>query len=239
MQQSLLQFLADQLNEQGLPVYVTRAESFRSSHFSKGEEANLVEEVYQELEGKGNCWDISFSLAEGVETEKVRLSIDGSLHFNRYRTLSFRSAVYTRYTPSWLESYRRYCRTAEAECLKDGRRQGIWTNKEAEQHFGVSQEAGDFHAVGAAGWRLRAFQDFLVDLYLFKMPAKHQRVAVYDRLMVQGRLIPLQQLLQSRSESTQTYLLKFLARHLGMPLEKPADPFKKDAPGQNNNGLSF
>ena len=236
MQQSLLQFLADQLNEQGLPVYITRPESFRSSYFRKAEEASLVEEVYQELEGKGNCWDISFSLPEGVETEKVRLTIDGSLHFNRYRTLTFRSAVYSDYSPAWLDSYRRFCRTAEAECVKDGRRQSIWTNKEAEQHFGASQEPGDLHAVGAAGWRLRAFEDFLADLYLFKLPAKHHRVAVYDRLMVQGRLIPLQQLLQSRSESTQIYLLKFLARHLGMPLEKPADPFKKGAPEQDKDG---
>ncbi|WP_017729887.1 DUF7255 family protein [Nafulsella turpanensis] len=225
MQQSLLQFLADQLNEQGLPVYITRPGSFRSSQFKHGKEASLVEEVYQELLGKGNCWNIAVSLPEGLETEKVRLTIDGPLHFNRYRATTFQSAVYASNPSKWLEPYRRYCRTAEAECLKDGRRQGIWTNKEAALHFGPSQEAGDLYGTGSAGWRLRAFQDFLNDFYLFRATSLHQRVAVYDRLMVQGRLIPLQQLLQSRSESSKPYLVKFLARQLGMPLEQPKDPF--------------
>ena len=220
MQQSTLQYLLNQLNAEGVAVYPTRPEKMVSGLFRKRKEASLVEKTYAELGGKGNCWDISVSLPEGIETEEVRLTLDGPLQFNRYRAESLQSELYEAFEPVWLNGYRRLCRSAERECLKAGTRQGVWTNKEAEKHFGHAQEAGDFFGAGAPGWKLQAFQEFLSDLYLLDRRQKHMRLSLYDRLMIQGQLIPLQQLLLSRSETNLPYLLKFLRRQLGVPQQK-------------------
>lgn len=221
MQQSTLQYLAEQLALQGVGVYITRPESLNSTLFRKRKEAQWVEAVYEALGGTGSCWNIRFELPEGLETEEVRLTLDGPLQFNRYRAISLQSPLYEVYEPTWLSSYRRHCQSAERECLKAGSRQGIWSNAEAEKHFGMAQETGDFFGGGAPGWRLQAFRDFLADCYLLTGKQKHVRVALYDRLMIQGKLLPLQQLLLSRSELNLPYLLKFLSRQLGVVQTPP------------------
>lgn len=222
MQQSTLQYLAEQLALQEVGVYLTRPESFTSSFFRKKKEARWVEAVYAALGGTGSCWNIRFELPEGLETEEVRLTLDGPLQFNRYRAISLQSPLYEVYAPSWLESYRRHCHSAERECLKAGSRQGIWSNTEAGKHFGQAQEPGDFFGKGAPGWRLQAFRDFLADCFLLTGSQKHVRVALYDRLMIQGKLQPLQQLLLSRSELNLPYLLRFLGRQLGVVPTSPS-----------------
>lgn len=219
MQQSTLQFLLDQLSAQGVAVYPTRPESMPSAQLRKRKDASWIEEVYIRLGGKNDCWNLSFALPEGMETEEVRLSLDGPLQFNRYREETLQSELYSRQDPAWLSGYRRLCRSAERECLKAGSRQGIWTNREAEKHFGPAQEAGDFFGAGSSGWKLEAFRNFLADFYLLQGRQKFKRLALYDRLMIQGQLIPLQQLLLSRSEPNLSYLLKFLRRQLGVPRE--------------------
>lgn len=224
MQQSTLQYLADHLAAHGvLGVYPTRQERFPGSVFNKRKEANWLEEVYTELGGRSNWQEIYFTLPEGLETETVRIALDGPLQFNRYRANTLQSEWYQMHEPDWLASYRRHCRSAERECLKAGSRQGVWTNAEAEKHFGAAQEPGDFFGVGSPGWRLGAFRDFMADFYLLTGRQKHVRVALYDRLMIQGQLFPLQQLLQSRREENLPYLLQFMSRKLDQPQSrKPA-----------------
>ena len=221
MQQSTLHFLADAVAAQGNSVFTTRPEKLNSSSLKKGTAKEWIEKVYNDLSGKGDCWKVVFQLPEGIETEQLRLSLDGSLQFNRYRAISLSSPLYEKYNPGWLAAYRRNCRSLERECLKDGARQGVWTNPLAEQHFGQAQESGDFFGTGAAGWRLKAFEEFLADVYLFLGKQQHKRISVYERLMVQGKLIPLQQLLLSRSESSQQYLVKYLSRQLEIPAQQP------------------
>lgn len=223
MQQSTLQYLADQLGAQGLPVYLTRPEQLLSRQLKKGKDAAHIEEIYELLGGKVDCWSVAFALPEGIETGEVRLTLDGPLQFNRYRAVTLQSGLYENAAPAWLGSYLRHCRSAERECLKAGSRQGIWTNAEAEKHFGAAQETGDFFGGGAPGWKLQAFRDFLADFYLLGRPQKHVRVALYDRLMIQGQLVPLEQLLLSRSEKNLPYLLKFLSRQLGVPQAKQGE----------------
>ncbi len=222
MQQSTFEYLAEQLALQGVDVYLTRQEAFNSSFFRKRKEAEWIEACYAALGGTGNCWNVSFALPDGLETEAVRLTLDGPLQFNRYRGISLQSPIYEKFDPAWLNGYRRHCHSAERECVKAGSRQGIWSNPEAEKHFGTPQEAGDFYGIGSPGWRLQAFKDFLADGYLFPAKQKHVRVALYDRLMIQGKLLPLQQLLLSRSETSLPYLLKFLSRQLGVVQGKPS-----------------
>lgn len=224
MQQSTLQYLADHLAAHGVVgVYPTRQERFSGSVLSRKKGANWLEEVYTELGGRGNYREIAFTLPEGVETETVRLALDGPLQFNRYRATTLQSEFYQLHEPAWLASYRRHCRSAERECLKAGSRKGIWTSGEAEKHFGQPQEPGDFFGVGSPGWRLGAFKDFMADFYLLTARQKHERVALYDRLMIQGQLFPLQQLLQSRREENLPYLLQFMSRKLEQPQpRKPA-----------------
>ena len=220
MQQSTLDYLAKITAAQGTAVFPTRAARLNSRHWIKLPQAPQVEEVYKNLGGTGNCQEIGFSLPEGIETEKVRLSLDGSLHFNRYRAITLQSPVYEVHGASWRDSFRRNCRSQERECLKDGVREGIWTSREAELHFGRASESGDFSGAGAAGWRLNVFREFLADVYLFNQPSQHKRISLYERLMIQGKLLPLQQLLLSRAEASQHYLVKYLSRQLEIPLKE-------------------
>lgn len=220
MQVSILQYLADELVRRGVDVFLTRPEQFRSSQLRNGPYAGLIRELYQELEGKDSCWNIRVRLPEGLETSQQRLSIDDALHLNRYRAQSLQSRFYQEAPDKmqWVEAYRRMCRSAERDCLKDGSKERIWTNPEAEKHFGKAGEAGDFYGAGAPGWRMNAFRDFLADIYLYSGGQAFKRLSVYDRIMAQGNLLPLQQLLQSRSGSNQPFLFKYLARQLGQPL---------------------
>lgn len=226
MQVSTLQYLADELAALGLPVYLTRPGQFRSSQLKNGAHAGMIREVYRQLEGKDSCWNITVKLPDGLETAGTRLSIDDALHLNRYRAQTLQAPFYQKQDQEkdqkqemqWVEAYRRLCRSAERDCIKDGSRRGVWSNPEAEKHFGTAQEAGDFFGTGSPGWRLHAFRDFLTDIYLNEGNQTFKRISIYDRLMVQGSLLPLQQLLQSRSGSNQQYLFKYLARQLGQPL---------------------
>lgn len=218
MQLSTLQYLADELAGLGLDVYLTRPEQFRSSELRNGPHAAMIKEVYRQLEGKDSCWNITVRPQDGLETAQIRLSIDDALHLNRYRAQTLQSSFYQEQEMQWVETYRRLCRSAERDCLKDGSKVGVWSNPEAEKHFGAAQEAGDFFGTGSPGWRLNAFRDFLADIYLNQGTQTFKRISIYDRLMVQGKLLPLQQLLQSRSGANQPYLFKYLARQLGQPL---------------------
>lgn len=227
MQKSTLQFLEELLKDQPQPVYQTRPENLSVSTLKKEPVAEWVEEVYEKLEGRGNCWGLHFPLDRGLETEELRLSLDGPLHFNRYRAASLQSSLYQQQQPAWLENYRRYCRSAERECLKAGSRQGVWSSPEAEKHFGRAREAGDFSGPGAPGWKLQAFRDFVADVYLLavgQQKQKFKRISLFERLMVQGQLFPLQQLLISRSESSQLYLKKYLSRQLEIPARQQKEP---------------
>lgn len=220
MQQTTLQYLSDIVASQGVSVFPTRKGKHSSSLLKKAPQALELQEVYLALGGIGNCWEIEFSLPEGIETDQVRLSLDGPLHFNRYRAITLNSQVYEKEAPGWLDSYRRNCRQLERECLKDGLRRGVWTNPEAEKHFGQAQEVGDFFGAGSPGWKLEAYRQFLADVYLFENRQKHKRISLFERLMIQGSLLPLQQLLISRSESNQRYLIKFLSRQLELPVQE-------------------
>lgn len=220
MQQPLLIYLADAVAAQGHSVFTTRPERLNSTILKKGSAIEWIEAVYEALGGTANCWKVEFKLPDGLETEQLRLSLDNSLQFNRYRAISLNSGVYEKYNPDWLQAYRRNCRTLERECLKDGSRLGVWTNPSAEHHFSKAQEPGDFFGTGAAGWRLKAFEEFLADVYLFQGKQEHKRISEYERLMVQGKLIPLQQLLMSRSESSKQYLVKYLSRQLRLPSQQ-------------------
>lgn len=227
MQISTLQYLTDELAGMGVDVYLTRQEQFRSSQLRNGPYASTIKEVYQQLEGKDSCWNITVSLPDGLETAQVRLSIDGALHLNRYRAQSLQASFYQDQDPSrdwqWVVAYTRSCRSAERDCLKDGSKAGVWSNAEAEKHFGPAQEAGDFFGTGSPGWRLNAFRDFLADVYLSQGKQTFKRISTYDRLMIQGKLLPLQQLLQGRRGPNQPYLFKYLARQLGQPLALPGN----------------
>lgn len=222
MQQSTLQFLEELLKDLPLPVYQTRPEKIVASALRKGASGQWVEEVYAQLGGIGNCWEFKFPLPPGLETGQLRLSLDGPLHFNRYRAASLQSPLYQQ-QPDWLENYRRHCRSAERECLKAGSRQGVWSFPEAEKHFGKAREVGDFSGPGAPGWKLNAFCDFLADVSFLhgSHEQKFKRISLFERLMVQGRLFPLQELLLSRSESSQHYLRKYLGRQLEIPAQEP------------------
>lgn len=222
MQQTTLQYLADIVATQGIAVFPCRIEKLNSRHFKKMQEASEIEDIYKQLGGRGQCWNIEFPLPEGIETEQVRLSLDGPLQFNRYRAATLNSPIYDKQMPGWLETYRRNCRSQERECLKDGVREGVWTNREAEFYFGEAQQAGDFFGPGAPAWKLEAFRQFLADIYLFRSPQRHIRLSLYERLMIQGKLVALQQLLLSRSETNQHYLIRYLSRQLQIPAPNPA-----------------
>jgi hypothetical protein len=212
-------WLADLLAEAGLPAWAEPSEKIHKPKWPK-ELAQQLQEVYEELQGKGDWRQISLEIPEGIVIANRRLLIDDALHFNRYRAISLRADFYELLDAFPLANWRRYCRSEESACLKNGRLRERWTNPQAEQHFGTPAEPGDFTESGSPAWRMRAFQDALIDAAHVAGIQHVLRVSVHDRLLAEGQLQPLGKLLQSRQAERQALLQTFLLRRLGQQPEQ-------------------
>ncbi len=138
--------------------------------------------------------------------------LDEQLHFNRYRLSTLRSAFYENSASFPLQKYKLYCGKHEKECLKSGMKNPIWTNTKAEELFGESQENGDLGIRGSSGWKLTALKDFIIDVHAHYNKIRLLRLAVWDEIMIDKRLIKLNDLLLNPGEKEADYLLKFIER---------------------------
>jgi hypothetical protein len=170
--------------------------------------------VMYELGGKG-----SFPLFDKVPVNfKIGRTIilwDEELAFNRYRGITFKSEMYEEFQFTFSEGHKRLCRTYEKEALKVGTQQRMWEGSPlATRIFGKPSEPGDFHGVGATGWKLLAYNHMQVDLLSRIHGYKLIRLSPYETIMTGGSLKRLDQLLINPKEEQRSMLFGWLMRKL-------------------------
>lgn len=169
----------------------------------------------EELGGKG-----PFPLFEKIQVDfkigRTLILWDDELVFNRYRGITFRSEMYEEFQFPFLEGHKRLCRSYEKEALKAGMQQRIWEGPPlATRIFGQPSEPGDFHGVGASGWKLLAYNHLQVDLLSRIHGYKLIRLSPYETIMTAGSLKRLDQLLINPKEEQRSMLYGWLMRKLG------------------------
>jgi hypothetical protein len=169
----------------------------------------------EDLGGKG-----TFPLFEKVPIDfkfgRTLILWDEELVFNRYRGITFKSELYEEFQFTFLEGHKRLCRTYEKEALKAGMQQRIWEGSPlATRLFGQPSEPGDFHGVGATGWKLLAYNHLQVDLLTRIHGYKLIRLSPYETIMTGGSLKRLDQLLINPKEEQRSMLFAWLMRKIG------------------------
>lgn len=186
-----------------------------------------IEFTYLDIKGKGWLSDLLVELG-GVGSlplfEKLTFDFklgrhlivwDEELHFNRYRGITLRSALYEEFQFPFVEGHKRLCRTFEKEALKVGMPIKIWEGPPiAKRIFGESSEPGDFHGQGAAGWKLLAYNSMQIDLQTLIHGYKLIRLSPYETIMTQGSLKRLDQLLINPKEEQRAVIYAWLMRKL-------------------------
>ena len=149
-----------------------------------------------------------------LQIEDAYLVLHGATSFNKYKSFTLRSELYDEYENVPVQHYRRFSRSNESKCLAAATAGEMWTSKLAESYFGKSQESGDLGLSGSASWKLRAFQEFLFDLYAYKKNLKVVRMSIYDVIMINNKLTPINQLLLSQNDQSAKYIWNYLQRLL-------------------------
>ena len=173
-----------------------------------------LHEIFEELGGQGDV-PLLEKLKFDFKIKRNLIIWDDELHFNRYRLLTFRSAMYSDFNFQFTEGIKRVCRTFEKECLKAGMQERIWKGAPfAKACFGKASEAGDFTQNGSPGWKLMAYNDAQMDLQSRIHGYKIFRLYPYETLMTGGSLRRLDQLLTNPKEEQRAMILKWLLRKL-------------------------
>ena len=170
--------------------------------------------VLEDLGGTG-----SFPLFEKVPVDfklgRTLILWDDEVNFNRYRGISLRSPMYEEFQYTFFEGHKRLCRTFEKGALKAGMPERIWDGPPlATRIFGNSSDPGDFHGVGASGWKLGAYNQMQVDLLTRIHGYKLIRLSPYETIMTGGSLKRLDQLLINPKEEHRSMLYGWLMRKL-------------------------
>jgi len=174
----------------------------------------LLREAYEVLEGVGEPVYLP-QLKFDFKIGRFLFFYDEESHFNRYRLKTFSTAIYQTFSFSWLDSYKRLCRTYERDCLKAGMQERVWEGPPiARRCFGVPEEAGDLTGNGATGWKLNAYNDAQYDLITRLAGYKMIRLPMYENLMVSGSLKSINQLLLSPKEETHRAIVNWINRKL-------------------------
>lgn len=184
---------------------------FSTSEVLGSFDKNTYQEVYESLGGKTNVPEIKIKVPF-MEFGRFCVLLDEPIHFNRYRAKTLRSSFYERLTSFPLMKYRTYCRKHEVECLKVGTSNPSWTNAEAEQYFGPSQQSGDLGLSGSSGWKLNALTDFIIDIIARQRKVRLVRISVWDDMMVNKKLKKFNELLVSPSTYEAEQIIKYVEK---------------------------
>jgi len=187
--------------------------TFKTSEILNSFDKNILLETYHFLGGKIDNPEIIFSIPF-MEFGRFCVLLDGSIHFNRYRSKTLRSSFYENLGSFPLIKYRTFCRKYEVECLKVGTSKPHWTNDEAEKHFGPSQQSGDLGLAGSAGWKMNAFKDFSIDVIARQRKIRLLRISIWDDLMVNKKLKKFNDLLMSPGSLETEMILKYVERKI-------------------------
>lgn len=171
-----------------------------------------LEELMEDLEGKG--FPKSFRKPD-LQCEDTFIIFNDAKHFNKYRSFTFRSELYDDFDKIKVDHYRSFCRSNEKKCLSAASAGELWTNQSAEKYFGSSQDNGDLGLSGSAAWKLRAYEDYMWDLIAYEYDLKVIYVSIYDVIMINNQLTPIEKMTLSQNEESTKYLWNYLKRLLG------------------------
>ena len=221
-----IDYLKQLLVEEGLVHLDDSLEKLTSKRLDDSPFKKAAKEIYEELGGIGaELPPIDYSF--DIELMDKGVIIDGDIHFNKYRIFTFRSDLYDMIDGFPLQNYRRFCRTYEKECLKAASYGSMWSSNHAKKFFGESNDAGDLGLNGSNEWKLRAYQDFIVDLSSMIFDYKIFRISIYDNVLIGGKLIPLKELLMSRKKENEKYIISFFRKKISPPKSNGDHLFKK------------
>lgn len=171
-------------------------------------------EIFQDLNGQG-----SLPLLEKLKLDfkigRHFILWDDEVHFHRYRLASLRSDLYSEMSFSFVEAYKRLCRSYEKEAQKSGMHPRIWNGPPiAQTLFGKASEPGDLTGNGASGWKLLAYNDAQIDLQTRIHGYKLIRLCPYETIMTGGSLKRLDQLLVNPKEEQRAVIYTWLMRKM-------------------------
>jgi hypothetical protein len=153
-----------------------------------------IENVYKRLGGilpspplNLRRWDMEF---DGIAVE-----LDEYLHFNRYRGLTLKSAIYECLPHFPLDAYKRFCSERGEKCLAAGGYGGKWSNISTQAQFGPPSPPRDLSGNGSPRWKQRAYYDFVKDASPLMIGVKVVRVALWDMLKVGDRTTTVEEML--------------------------------------------
>lgn len=176
--------------------------------------SELLADLYQSLGGAGKAILLD-RLRFDFKIGRFIFIYDDAVHFNRYRLQTLKTALYDQFTFSWLDGYKRLCRTFERDCLKAGMAPRVWNGPPiAAKCFGPSMEQGDLTGSGASGWKLNAYNDGQYDLISRLHGYKLIRIAMYENLMMAGSLKRIDQLLMKPKEDQHQAIVNWLMRKM-------------------------
>jgi hypothetical protein len=180
--------------------------------FNKNKHFDLYQ-IYKELGGIQEEFPHIEEELYYIEPSTI-IILDDYIHFNRYRNITLKSILYEQIPSFPLENYKRYCRNFEKECIKSGLPQRIWANRESDYYFGPSSSPGDFFKNGSGGWKLLAFKDLLEDAAAYAINYRVIRFSVYDNFLAEGKLMRLDNILDTPTHPLQQQLLKYIIRRI-------------------------
>ncbi|WP_373522753.1 hypothetical protein [Aquiflexum sp.] len=211
MHQIKVQHLLDILLQSDLPLDVDFHLEVNSSYLKDKGEA-LLNNVIGELKGQGNL-PILIHLKFDFKINRNLFVYDDAVHFNRYRLTTLKSDLYSTFSFSWVDGYKRLCRTFEKECIKAGLQDRIWNGPPiASRIFGKSEEPGDLSGNGSSGWKLNAYNDAQYDLISRLHGYKLIRIPEYENIMIGGSLKKIDDLLLNPKEEYQRAILNWVSR---------------------------
>jgi hypothetical protein len=176
---------------------------------------DLPVDVYKQLGGVKD-WRGILPNRPDFKVGRKYVKIDGAGAFNRYRLQTLRIDLYLETDFFDVNSYRRNCRRYEKECIKSAANRKNWTSELAEAHFGKAVEPGEFYSNGSPLWKMRAFRDFLTDHHFWASEISFARISIYDNVMIDKKLMRLDQLLIGNNKKYDKLIEKFLIRRLGI-----------------------
>ncbi len=193
------QELAEEIQNNGKKVSIEK--EYKTSvqelqHFGFYES---VLKIYHEMGGQNQQFPVRIARETLLIDEKLIIVIDDHSHFNRYRLITLRSGIYSSLIGVDAEKYRRFCRMHEKECLKSGLLTENWANAKSIEYFGQPADPGDFFGNGSPGWKLKAFEDFMLDIIAMIKKMELIRISCYDTILQNGQLVRISKLLESRN----------------------------------------
>jgi len=171
--------------------------------------ADTVMGIYRALGGGLDAFPLNLR-AWDIEFDGLAVELDEQLHFNRFRAATLKSSVYAELPAFPLAAYQTYCSDREDACIRAGRHGGKWTSNSSEKQFGPSPPRGDFDGSGPARWRQRAFYDFVKDLAPLIIRVPVVRIAIWDKVEINGRFCTIEEILKHPSSDSASAIIDLI-----------------------------